>query len=58
LEAARASALARAERRFRGLTTTERELLESTTGELVEELLKMLDRPAAHRTSVGDAGDG
>ena len=44
LEAIRATVLARAERRFRGLTTTERELLESTTVELVDEFARALPR--------------
>jgi hypothetical protein len=44
LEEIQATVLARPERRFRGLTPTERNLLESTTLELVDEFLVELDR--------------
>jgi glutamyl-tRNA reductase len=44
LEPIRAGALAEAERRLRGLTETERELLESTTLRLVDEFLRILER--------------
>jgi hypothetical protein len=43
LEDIRASVLECAERRFRGLTATERELLEWTTARLVDQLAAALD---------------
>jgi hypothetical protein len=46
LRAIRADVLVRAERRFRGLTASERRLLESTTAQLVDELLRALDDEA------------
>jgi hypothetical protein len=46
LSAIRADVLARAERRFRGLTASERRLLESTTAQLVDELLRAFDGEA------------
>jgi hypothetical protein len=46
LSAIRADVLARAERRFRGLTASERRLLESTTAQLVDELLRAIDEEA------------
>jgi hypothetical protein len=56
LEAIRVTVFARAERRFRGLTTTERELLESTTVELVDELARALVPLIVHRRG-GDEGE-
>jgi hypothetical protein len=56
LEAIRATVLARAERRLRGLTTTERDLLESTTVEFVDEVARAL-APSAVHWSGGDEGD-
>jgi hypothetical protein len=44
LEPIRAGVLAHAERRLRGLTETERELLESTTLRLVDEFLRVLEQ--------------
>lgn len=46
LRAIRADALVQAELRFRGLTASERRLLESTTAQLVDELLRALDDEA------------
>ena len=53
LHAIRASVLARAERRFRGLTSTEHELLEASTADLVEDVLRLLEE---RRDLTGPAG--
>jgi hypothetical protein len=46
LQAIRTSLLARTERRFRGLTASERALLESSTAHLVDDVLRLLERKA------------
>jgi glutamyl-tRNA reductase len=56
IEPLRAGVLARAERRLRGLTPTERELLESTTVQLVDEFLRVPDRFDELRSRGGARG--
>ena len=53
LNAIRASVLAWAERRFRGLTSSERQLLEASTAHLVEDVLRLLEGKRGTTAPVG-----